>query len=297
MRAFRIPLAVPLRGIRARQGVLLRGRRGWGEWSPWPGALPAEAGACWAAAREAAFEAWPEPRREAIAVHATIPDVSPELAAELVRASGCRVAKVKAGDEDDEPRVEAAAAALGPGGRIRIDANGAWDVAAAERKIRALAARCDLELVEQPVRTLEEMATLRRRVDVPLAADESVRTIADARRAAALAAADALVLKVQPMGGVRAALRVAEAARLPVIVSSPLETSVGIAAGLAFAAALPELPYACGLATLLLLTGDVTADPLLPVEGVLAVRRPAASEEALAGFEIPASEITLGSPR
>jgi len=135
-------------------------------------------------------------------------------------------------------------------------------------------ARFDLEYAEQPVATLAEMATLRARVDVALAADESIRTADDPLRVAGLEAADVVVLKVQPLGGVRRALAVAEACGLPVVVSSAVETSVGLAAGLALAAALPELPYACGLGTQPLLAGDVVAEPLAPVRGVLRVRRP-----------------------
>ncbi len=163
--------------------------------------------------------------------------------------------------------------ALGPSGRVRVDANGGWDVDTAARMLRLLD-RFDLEYAEQPVATLPEMARLRRLVDVPLAADESVRTAADPLRVAGLAAADLVVLKVQPLGGVRAALRVADACGLPVVVSSAVETSVGLAAGVALAAALPELPYACGLGTAPLLAGDVVADPLVPDGGFLAVRRP-----------------------
>src|SRR5215471_1604724 len=130
----------------------------------------------------------------------------------------------------------------------------------------------DLEFVEQPVSTLQELAEVRRRVDVPVAADECVRSLDDARRLRALDAADVIVLKQQPLGGVRAALAIAEAASVPAIVSSMMETSVGIAAGVALAAALPELPFACGLATLSHVDVDVVADPLVPENGVLRVR-------------------------
>ena len=105
-------------------------------------------------------------------------------------------------------------------------------------------------------------------------------------RVRAADAADIVVLKVQPLGGVRAALQVAEACGLPVVVSSAVDTSVGLAAGVALAAALPDLPYACGLATMSLLSGDVTADPLVPEGGELPVRRPAVEEARLARFEI-----------
>ena len=124
------------------------------------------------------------------------------------------------------------------------------------------------------MRHLGRDGALRRRVDVPLAADESIRRAEDPLAVRAAGAADIVVLKAQPLGGVRAALRVAEACGLPVVVSSAVESSVGLAAGVALAAALPELPYACGLATMSLLTGDVTAAPLVAEDGALPARRP-----------------------
>ncbi len=132
--------------------------------------------------------------------------------------------------------------------------------------------RFGLEYAEQPCATLAELAELRRRVDVPLAADESIRRAEDPLAVRAAGAADIVVLKVQPLGGVRAALRVAAECGLPVVVSSAVESSVGLAAGVALAAALPGLPYDCGLATMSLLTGDVTAEPLAAEDGTLPVR-------------------------
>ncbi|EEP73979.1 O-succinylbenzoate-CoA synthase [Micromonospora sp. ATCC 39149] len=279
--AYAIPLRTRFRGITVREGVLMRGPHGWGEFSPFLD-YGSEASARWlAACREATDEGWPAPVRTSVPVNVTVPAVGPDRAQAIVRASGgCRTAKVKVGEPgqsagDDLDRVQAVRDALGPGGAVRVDANGAWDVDRAVRMIRLLD-RVGLQYVEQPCRSLAELAAVRRRVDVPVAADEAVRLAADPTRIAGLrAAADIVVLKVQPLGGVRRALRVAEAAGLPAVVSSALETSVGLAAGLALAAALPELPYACGLGTAQLLADDPVADPLVPVEGEIPVRRPA----------------------
>ncbi len=277
IRVFSIPMRTRFRGIGVRDGVLLRGPAGWGEFSPFLDYGPPVTARWWAAACEAAYDGWPAPLRDLIPVNVTVPAVGPDEAARIVRDSaGCKTAKVKVAEPgqslaDDLDRVAAVRGELGAGGRIRVDANAAWDVDAAVRAIRALD-RFGLEYVEQPCATLEEMAVLRRRVGVPLAADESVRTAEDPLRVVGLEAADIVVLKVQPLGGVRAALRVAEACGLPVVVSSALETSVGIAAGVALAAALPDLSYACGLATVQLLTSDTCSEPLLPVDGALAVR-------------------------
>jgi O-succinylbenzoate synthase len=207
-----------------------------------------------------------------------------------VATSGCTTAKVKVAEPgqpvaEDEARLEAVRDALGPGGRVRVDANGAWDVGTAVTVIGRLdRAAGGLEYVEQPCARVEELAAVRRRVDVPIAADESIRRAEDPYRVRELEAADVAVLKVQPLGGVRACLRIAEDIGLPVVVSSALETSVGIAAGVALAAALPELPFACGLATVRLLTGDVARDPLLPVDGCLPVVRPDVDPSALAAL-------------
>jgi O-succinylbenzoate synthase len=286
---FAIPMRTRFRGITVREGVLLRGDAGWGEFSPFL-EYDAVVAAPWLrAAREAADVGWPEPLRTSIPVNVTVPAVDAERAAAIVRAgNGCRTAKVKVGEPgqslaDEQARLEAVRDALGPHGRIRIDVNGLWSVDEAVARIPVLdRAAAGLEYVEQPVMDVEDLAVVRRRVDVPIAADESIRRAEDPYRVRDLEAADVAVLKVQPLGGVRACLRIAEDIGLPVVVSSALETSVGIAAGVALAAALPELPLACGLATVQLLTDDVATHPLLPVDGALPVVRPEVDEVALA---------------
>jgi len=272
----RLPLRAPLAGLSYRDAVLLEGPAGWGEWSPLPG-YPSDPDVCRRAAEEAATVPWPAPRRHRVRVNGLIPAVGPDQAAAL--AAGWADVKVKVGDAGDVDRVAAVRDAIGPHGRLRVDANGAWDVETAVAAIGRLA-RYDPELVGQPVASIEDLATVRRRVAVPVAADEGVRTIDEARRVEA----DAIVVKVQPLGGMAAAMEVAEAAGVPVIVSSMYETSIGLAAGLAFAAALDELPFACGLGTAGLFAGDVVADPLLPVDGWLDVRRPAPAPDLLARY-------------
>jgi O-succinylbenzoate synthase len=235
---------------------------------------------------------WPAPLRERVPVNVTVPAVAPERAYEIVAASGCRTAKVKVAEPgqpeaEDVERVAAVRDALdaaGPGGAIRVDANGGWSVEAAQRMLRQLS-RYGLEYAEQPCATLPELAALRRLIDIPIAADESIRKAEDPLKVRAAGAADIVMVKVQPLGGVRAALRVAQACGLPAVVSSAVDTSVGLAAGVALAAALPELPYACGLATMSLLEGDVTADPLAEAGGRLPVRRPPVDAGALARWE------------
>jgi o-succinylbenzoate synthase len=285
---YEIPLRTRFRGITVREGMLLRGPAGWGEFSPFL-EYDAEVAVPWLrAAREAAVDGWPEPVRDRIPVNVTVPAVDPDRAMFTVTSSaGCGTAKVKVAEPgqtlaDEQVRLEAVRDALGPDGRIRIDANGAWSVDQAVRAIRVLdRAAGGLEYVEQPVASVEDLARVRRLVDVPVAADESIRRAEDPYLVRDLAAADVAVLKVQPLGGVRACLRIAEDIGMPVVVSSALETSVGIAAGVALAAALPELPFACGLATVQMLADDVADVSLLPVAGELPVRRPRVDPAAL----------------
>ncbi len=283
MRVVAIPMRTRFRGITVREAALVEGPAGWGEWSPFL-EYPPEVAEPWLRCAEvAAAGDWPAPLRDRVPVNVTVPAVGPERAHEIVLAGGCATAKVKVAEPgqtlaDDEARVAAvrdALDALGPGGKVRVDANGGWSVDEAVAAIRRLdRAAAGLEYAEQPVASVEDLALVRRRVDVPIAADESIRRAEDPYRVRALEAADIAVLKVQPLGGVRACLEIAERIGLPVVVSSALETSVGIAAGVALAAALPDLPHACGLATVQLLTGDVTEHSLLPVDGALPATRP-----------------------
>ena len=287
MKVWSVPMRTRFRGITLREGVLLRGEAGWGEWSPFLEYDPVEAEPWLRCAEESAAGDWPDPLRDSVPVNVTVPAVGPERAVEIVRDGGCRTAKVKVAEPgqsmaDAQARLEAVRYALGPSGAVRIDANGGWSVDEAIRAIALLErAAGGLEYVEQPCASVEDLALVRRAVDVPIAADESIRRAADPYRVRDLEAADVAVLKVQPLGGVRACLRIAEDIGLPVVVSSALETSVGIAAGVALAAALPELPFACGLATVQLLNDDPVAEPLLPIDGMLPVRRPVVDESAL----------------
>ena len=294
---FSVPMRTRFRGVTVREGMVVRGRAGWGEFSPFLEYDARVAAPWWRAAVEAAEEGWPDPVRDRVPVNVTVPAVDPEQAHAIVRRGGCRTAKVKVAEPgqglaDDEARLEAVRDALGPDGLVRVDANGGWDLDTAVAAITALdRAAGGLEYAEQPCRTVEELAAVRRRVDVPIAADESIRRAEDPYRVRDLEAADIAVLKVQPLGGVRACLRIAEDIGLPVVVSSALETSVGIAAGVALAAALPDLPHACGLATVQLLTGDLAVEPLLPQDGWLPVVRPEVDPARLAALAAPADRV------
>jgi O-succinylbenzoate synthase len=276
-----LPLVTRFRGIDVREAMLLRGPDGWTEFSPFAEYDDAEAATWLAGAIDFGWGPPSASNRDSIPVNATLPAVAPDAIEDvLARFPGTRTVKVKVAERgqtlpDDVARVRATRAFLGPVGRIRIDANGGWNVDEAERAAHALAP-FDLEYLEQPCATVRELAELRARLhdwQLPIAADESVRKAEDPLLVAREGAADILVLKAQPLGGVTAALRLAGEAGLPVVVSSALDTSVGLAMGAALAAALPDLEFDCGLGTAALLAADVTGDPLLPVEGVIPVRR------------------------
>ena len=283
----RVPFREPVGGMTAVAATLVHGPSGWGERTTPPPGYPVDPAAAEGAAEEAACGSWPPPVRDRVPVNDLVPAVAPERAAALAAAAvaaGSRCVKVKVGPAVDDDRVAAVRDAVGPDVRVRVDANGAWDLDQATAALARLA-RYDLELAEQPVAALDDLGRLRRRVDVALAADESVRGVDYASALARLEAADAVVVKVQPLGGVAAAMAVVEAAGVPAVVSALYETSVGVAAGLALAAALPELPYACGLATAALLAADVVAEPLVPVGGELLVRRPEPDPDLLHLYE------------
>ncbi|GAA2451185.1 o-succinylbenzoate synthase [Agromyces soli] len=280
-RVVALPLVTRFRGIDVREALLLEGPEGWTEFSPFAEYADEEAAVWLAAAIDFGWSAPPAPLRDRIPVNATVPAVDPDsVPAVLGRFPGCRTAKVKVAAADqtlaqDIARVAAVRRALGPEGRVRLDANGGWTVDEAERAVHALA-EYDLEYLEQPCATVEELAEIRERtayLDIPVAADESVRRAADPLAVAEAGAADLLVVKAAPLGGIRRALEIVERAGLPVNVSSALDTSVGLAMGAHLAAAVPELPFDCGLGTASLLAADVTAQPLVPEHGAVPVRR------------------------
>ncbi|MEO7235437.1 MAG: o-succinylbenzoate synthase [Lapillicoccus sp.] len=290
MRVVSLPLRVRFRAVGHREAALIQGPAGWGEFAPFLEYGVAESARWLAAAVEAAWEGFPDPVRLEVPVNATLPAVAPDqVAAVLARYDGCRTVKVKVAERgqslaDDLDRVAAVRDLVGPDVRIRVDANGGWDVDQALTALGALSAY-GLEYAEQPCPSVEELAELRRRLtrahlDVLVAADESIRKAEDPLRVAREEAADLVVVKVAPLGGVRRALGIVEACGLPAVVSSALDTSVGISAGVALAAALPSLDHACGLGTVELLAADVARPSLVAVAGSITVG-PAEVDQAL----------------
>ncbi|MEE3851137.1 o-succinylbenzoate synthase [Gordonia sp. LSe1-13] len=267
----RLPMRTRFRGITEREMVVFRGPAGWGEFGPFVEYGDVEAAAWLAAGIEAAYLGPPKPVRDTVAVNATVPAVDADRVAEILgRYPGATTAKVKVAERgqtlaDDIARVDAARDVVPT---VRVDANGGWSV---EQAIDAIRAIGDVEYVEQPCATVPELAAVRRAVEVPIAADESIRKADDPYRVVAADAADIAVVKVAPLGGMRATLELADTIGLPVVVSSALDSAVGMAAGVAAAAALPRLDHACGLGTGSMFTDDV-AEPFVPADGLVEPR-------------------------
>jgi O-succinylbenzoate synthase len=268
-----LPMRVRFRGITTRELALIDGPAGWGEFGAFLEYGDAEAAHWLAAALESAYRPPPPPLRNRVDVNATVPAVAaaqvPDI---LARFPGARTAKVKVAEpgqtlDDDVARVDAVRALVPT---VRVDANGGWTVGEAIEAVAALTALGPLEYLEQPCATVDELAQLRRQIDVPVAADESIRKAGDPLAVVRAGAADIAVLKVAPLGGVSALLAIAAQIDIPIVVSSALDSAVGIAVGLSAAAALPTLTHACGLGTGRLFVEDIT-DPVEAVDGYLPV--------------------------
>ena len=292
--AFRVPLTRRFRGVDERHGLLLHGSSGWGEWSPFDEYDDTVAAVWLDAALGCALAPPPPVLRDTVAVNVTVPAVDAATARSIVATSGCRTAKVKVAEpgqsiHDDVARVAAVREALGEDGHIRVDANAAWSVAEAVAALgRIEQAGGGLEYAEQPCATLPELAEVRARTGVRIAADEAIRRDhADPRELRD--AVDVAVIKVQPAGGVDAALALVADLGLPAVVSSALDTSIGLAAGVRLAAALSDPPAACGLGTGLLLADDVVTHPLRPVDGMLHLAH-AVTQELRGDVPSPAPE-------
>ena len=268
-----LPMRVRFRGIDVREIALFEGPFGWGEFGAFLEYAPPEAAHWLEAGIEAAYVAPPTPVRDRIPINATVPAVAPDRVPELLaRFPGAQTAKVKVAEPgqtlaDDVARVNAVRALVPT---VRVDANGGWTVSESVAAIGALTADGPLEYVEQPCPTVPELVEVKRLVDVPIAADESIRKAEDPLLVFRAKAADVAVLKVAPLGGVARFLDIGRQCDISMVVSSALDSAVGMARGLLAAACLPELRHACGLGTGGLFVDDVT-EPAPPVDGYLPV--------------------------
>lgn len=285
---FALPLLDRFRDTDVRQGLLFEGPSGWAEFAPFFNYSDEIAGLWLAGALEQAFGTWPLPVRDPARCNAIIPLVGADRTRELVEKAvlehGMTTIKMKVADGHDQMwtqdlvRVQIARItlqALGVSGKIRIDANGGWELdQAVERLIAFSDVAGGLDYVEQPCATVDELRELKQRLpEVRVAIDESIRLGGAVDSTMFRNLADVAILKALPLGGVHAAVRTARVLELPVVVSGSLDTSVGLAAGVALSQSVPLLYGDCGLATGLLFAQDVTSQPLVPVNGRVAARR------------------------
>lgn len=297
-RVLSIPMRIKFRGITTREVLLFEGPNGWAEWSPFTEYEDEEASIWLKAAIEFAFGDIPQPTVKTIKVNATLAAVK-DVRAALEPFGNFEVVKIKVAEQgqslqDDLDRIHEVRKYY-PEARIRLDANGGYDIETALAIANAMYEEgVPLEYLEQPVKTIAELAELKLKLkllNIKIAADESVRKVSDPLAVAQANAADLLVLKAAPLGGINNALRIAKEAGLPVVVSSALETSVGISMGVHLAALL-DSEYASGLATAALLTEDVTDTPLIPIHGEIPVTRITPNKNALTKLLAPVDRTT-----
>lgn len=294
-RVVSIPLRTKFRGITERELLLFEGPNGWSEWAAFPEYQDEEAATWLEAAIEWGFAELPKLQRKTVSVNAILPAVpAAEVAKILDRAGKFQTVKIKVAEtsqllDDDLARI-LQVRELYPEAKLRLDANGGFDVSGALELLGLLKQNSiDLEYFEQPVSTIAELSELRleisrRGLETKIAADESVRRSSDPMAVELAGAADVLVLKSAPLGGINKALEIAASSKLPIVSSSAMQSSIGLAAELYFAASLPELNYDSGLGTMNLFAGDLTKDSLRPVDGVLEVRAVELNSSALDVF-------------
>mgnify|MGYP000026165647 FL=1 len=271
LRVVNLPTKTNFRGINHREVALFQGPQGWAEFSPFLEYSDEESARWLACAIEAATQAPPALYRSAIAVNATLPALNgeSEIAQILAAFPGCTTIKIKVGtnEEEDLARI-ATVRKLNPEAKIRIDVNGLWSVDQASKFLE----RCgEIEYVEQPCATVGELRELKSRIDVKIVGDEILRKSANPFEVDLQGAIDILMLKVQPLGGIKKAHALAAHHKLPVVVSSALESAIGINYGLTLAASFQELSFDCGLATGSLLASNVAE--LAIVDGKMQITR------------------------
>jgi O-succinylbenzoate synthase len=283
-----IPTRINFRNTTFREIALINIDGNWGEFSPFPD-YSVERDALWlGSAIEAATTKFPPAKRDRITVNATLPAVSLNQVGEVLSwFPGCRTIKVKIGTTLDIERIDEVLRII-PDARFRLDANGLFSITEAENFLTDLYNRYSelIEYVEQPCASLPENAALKS--PLPIAIDENLRLGDDVSEINKVA--DVVVMKVAPLGGIARSLQIIERLDKPVVISSALESSVGISAGIALAAHLQE-EIICGLGTVALLAGDVARQPLLPTEGAVPVTTLEVDSQSLAQYRLSKERI------
>ena len=263
LRVVALPTTTNFRGVTVREVALIHGEYGWGEFSPFLEYDDTESAPWLACAIEAATQPKPQLFRTEVAVNGTIPALNDREELERVVNSfpGVSTFKVKVGENlsEDIARINTIRS-LRPNATIRIDANGLWSV---DQAVSFLQSVGNIEYIEQPCATIEELRELKKQINVKIVGDEVLRKAKDPFAMNLSGAVDYLMLKVQPLGGIKRAHKLAEHHNLPVVVSSALESAVGINYGLTLAASFKEMKFDCGLGTGSLLAKNVAELPII----------------------------------
>jgi len=279
-----IPTKTDFRGINIREAFLFRGSQGWSEFSPFIEYDDAESSTWLKAAIEGAYKPWPELKRTKVSINATLPRIASEKVASFMsNYSGCTTVKMKVNNfEDDADRLEALLDFM-PEAKVRLDVNGGWSLAQARAYIHDYFMRFGnvFEYIEQPCMELSDIAELKQEIPMKIALDESIRKFLDSDFKDISEIADVAIMKWAPSGGIESARKIIAEIGLPAVVSSALDTGIGISHGLALAASLPELDFACGLGTTALFVGDITDPSPRPIDGEIEVKAIAPKPELL----------------
>ena len=279
-----IPTKTDFRGINIREAFLFRGSQGWSEFSPFIEYDDAESSTWLKAAIEGAYKPWPELKRTKVSINATLPRIASEKVASFMsNYSGCTTVKMKVNNfEDDADRLEALLDFM-PEAKVRLDVNGGWSLAQARAYIHDYFMRFGnvFEYIEQPCMELSDIAELKQEIPMKIALDESIRKFLDSDFKDISEIADVAIMKWAPSGGIESARKIIAEIGLPAVVSSALDTGIGISHGLALAASLPEFDFACGLGTTALFVGDITDPSPRPIDGEIEVKAIAPKPELL----------------
>jgi len=271
-----IPVKNNFRSVKYREIALFQGPEGWSEFSPFLEYSSAESAIWLKAAIEAATKPAPKPIRDLVEVNATLPNVKPQEVSSILKGfQGCSTVKIKINDFLNDHLILQEVLKVMPKSKFRLDINGGWQLEEAVANLTNYEQEFpgQIDYIEQPCIDLADIKSLRGKVNLKIAVDESIRKFLSSDLTKIKEVADIAIIKWAPSGGISAALEIIEKIKLPVVISSALESSVGISHGVALASVVPNLYGACGLGTVSLLEGDVTSKPLIAEDGFIKHRK------------------------
>lgn len=271
-----IPVKNNFRAVKYREIALFQGAEGWSEFSPFLEYNSAESAIWLKAAIEGATKPSPKPIRELVEVNATLPNVKAEEVSSILKGfQGCTTVKIKINDFLNDHLILQEVSKIIPNAKFRLDVNGGWTLEEAVTNLTNYEQEFpgQIDYIEQPCIDLADIKSLRGKVKSKIAVDESIRKFLGSDLTKLKEVSDIAIIKWAPSGGISAALEVIEKIKLPVVISSALESSVGISHGVALASVVPNLYGACGLGTVSLLEGDVTSKPLIAEDGFIKHRK------------------------